>query len=158
MQVLETTHHVGRISVSTPSNMPYKEMALHCENLLAGKQQKISTFMGAHSLLANSFKIPLPDYNQEKDESTNSNVPPSLPLVLLYFLYFQNSEQVFLLALRYLIPDSSAILVAEWKSILGFKLRRSVTQHIAWDWSNALRHSLSAPGRLLSTASIASIW
>jgi len=158
LQVLETTHHVGRISVSTPSNMPYKEMALHCENLLAGKQQKISTFMGAHSLLANSFKIPLPDYNQEKDESTNSNVPPSLPLVLLYFLYFQNSEQVFLLALRYLIPDSSAILVAEWKSILGFKLRRSVTHHIAWDWSNALRHSLSATGRLLSTASIASIW
>jgi hypothetical protein len=98
MQVLETTHHVGRISVSTPSNMPYKEMALHCENLLAGKQQKISTFMGAQSLLANSFRIPLPDYNQEKDESTNSNVQPSLPLVLLYFLYFRNSEQVFLLA------------------------------------------------------------
>ncbi|AES87954.1 hypothetical protein MtrunA17_Chr4g0019461 [Medicago truncatula] len=79
--VVETTHHVGRISVSTPSNMPYKEMALHCENLLAGKQQKISTFMGAQSLLANSFRIPLPDYNQEKDESTNSNVQPSLPLL-----------------------------------------------------------------------------
>ncbi|CAL5211986.1 unnamed protein product [Lathyrus oleraceus] len=80
--VSETTHHVGRISVSTPSNMPYKEMALHCEALLAGKQQKISTFMGANPLHGYSFRILAPpDYNHEKDEPTNSNVQQSLPLV-----------------------------------------------------------------------------
>ncbi|XP_058729483.1 protein SEMI-ROLLED LEAF 2-like [Vicia villosa] len=79
--VLETTNHVGRISVSTPSNMPYKEMALHCEALLAGKQQKISTFMGAHPLHGYSFRILAPDYNHEKDEPTDSNVQQSLPLV-----------------------------------------------------------------------------
>ncbi|KAI5389399.1 protein SEMI-ROLLED LEAF 2 isoform X2 [Lathyrus oleraceus] len=79
--VSETTHHVGRISVSTPSNMPYKEMALHCEALLAGKQQKISTFMGANPLHGYSFRILAPpDYNHEKDEPTNSNVQQSLPL------------------------------------------------------------------------------
>ncbi|CAJ2655191.1 unnamed protein product [Trifolium pratense] len=78
--VLETTNHVGRISVSTPCNMPYKEMALHCENLLAGKQQKISTFMSTNSLYGTSFRIPAPEYNNNKNESTNSNVQQSLPL------------------------------------------------------------------------------
>lgn len=62
-------------------------MALHCEALLAGKQQKISTFMGAHPLHGYSFRILAPDYNHEKDEPTDSNVQQSLPLVvLLYFL------------------------------------------------------------------------
>ncbi|CAK8571140.1 unnamed protein product [Lathyrus sativus] len=80
--VFETTHHVGRISVSAPSNMPYKEMALHCEALLAGKQQNISTFMGANSLHGYSFRIFAPtNYNHEKDKPTNSNVQQSLPLV-----------------------------------------------------------------------------
>ncbi|GAU28576.1 hypothetical protein TSUD_269160 [Trifolium subterraneum] len=78
--VLETTNHVGRMSVSTPCNMPYKEMALHCENLLVGKQQKISTFMSTNSLYGTSFRIPAPDYNNNKGESTNSNVQQSLPL------------------------------------------------------------------------------
>lgn len=90
LQVLETTHQVGRISVSTPSDMPYREMALHCEALLMGKQQKLSTFMGTHPLHGNSFSIPPShDYNQGKDMSSN-NVQQSLPLVLLYFhLVFQ---------------------------------------------------------------------
>ncbi|CAJ2636277.1 unnamed protein product [Trifolium pratense] len=78
--VLETTNHVGRISVSTPCNMQYKEMALHCENLLKGKQQKISTFMSTRSLYGTSFRIPAPEYNNNKDESTNSNIQQSLPL------------------------------------------------------------------------------
>ncbi|XP_027355487.1 uncharacterized protein LOC113865252 [Abrus precatorius] len=75
--VSETTHQVGRISISTPFDMPYKEMALHCEALLVGKQQKMSTFMG--SLPLNSFRIPAPKYNQETDVSSNSNVQQSLP-------------------------------------------------------------------------------
>ncbi|XP_061353917.1 protein SEMI-ROLLED LEAF 2-like [Gastrolobium bilobum] len=79
--VLETTHHVGRVSVSTPSNMPYKEMALHCEALLAGKQEKLSTFMGTHPIHGNSFSTPALDYNQGKDVSSNSNVQISLPIL-----------------------------------------------------------------------------
>ncbi|XP_019414056.1 PREDICTED: uncharacterized protein LOC109325902 [Lupinus angustifolius] len=77
--VLETTHQVGRISVSTASDMPYKEMAFHCEALLVGKQQKLSTFMGTHSMHGYSFRIPAYDYNQGKDTSSN-NVQQSLPL------------------------------------------------------------------------------
>ncbi|XP_024019088.1 uncharacterized protein LOC21388445 isoform X2 [Morus notabilis] len=34
--VSETTHQVGRVSVSTGPDVPYKEMALHCEALLMG--------------------------------------------------------------------------------------------------------------------------
>ncbi|CAJ2679175.1 uncharacterized protein LOC123913108 isoform X1 [Trifolium pratense] len=78
--VLETTNHVGRISVSTPCNMPYKEMACHYENLLSGKQQKIFTFTSTHSLYGTPFRIPAPEYNNNKDESTNSNVQQSFPL------------------------------------------------------------------------------
>ncbi|KAM4091941.1 hypothetical protein ACJW30_09G174500 [Castanea mollissima] len=43
--VLETAHQVGRISVSTAPDVPYKEMARHCEALLLGKQQKMSNVM-----------------------------------------------------------------------------------------------------------------
>lgn len=46
-QVLETTHQVGRISISTTTDVvpPFKEMAQHCELLLMGKQQKMSSLM-----------------------------------------------------------------------------------------------------------------
>ncbi|KAE9620179.1 hypothetical protein Lalb_Chr01g0000401 [Lupinus albus] len=77
--VLETTHQVGRISVSTASDMPYKEMAFHCEALLVGKQQKLSPFMGTHPMNGYSFRIPAYDYNQGKETSPN-NVQQSLPL------------------------------------------------------------------------------
>ncbi|RZB73636.1 uncharacterized protein LOC114378611 [Glycine soja] len=78
--VSETTHQVGRISISTPFDMPYKEMALHCEALLMGKQQKMSTFMGTHPMQGYfSFRIPAPEYNQQKDESSNSSVQQTLP-------------------------------------------------------------------------------
>ncbi|PON91725.1 Armadillo-type fold containing protein [Trema orientale] len=40
--VSETTHQVGRISVSTTPDVPYREMARHCEALLMGKQKKMS--------------------------------------------------------------------------------------------------------------------
>ncbi|KAK6285271.1 hypothetical protein POUND7_011450 [Theobroma cacao] len=43
----ETTNQVGRSSVSSPPDMPYSEMAGHCEALLMGKQQKMSTVMSA---------------------------------------------------------------------------------------------------------------
>lgn len=79
LQVSETTHQVGRMSISTPFDMPYKEMALHCEALLVGKQQKMSTFMGTNSIQGCSFRIPVPEYNKEKDTSSNSNVQQTLP-------------------------------------------------------------------------------
>lgn len=77
--VSETTHQVGRISISTPFDMPYKEMALHCEALLVGKQQKMSTFMGTLPMQGYSFRIPAPEYYQQKDESSNSSVQQTLP-------------------------------------------------------------------------------
>ncbi|XP_008443197.2 protein SEMI-ROLLED LEAF 2 isoform X1 [Cucumis melo] len=43
--VLETTHQVGRISISTTADVPFKEMAQHCELLLMGKQQKMSSLL-----------------------------------------------------------------------------------------------------------------
>ncbi|CAM8920133.1 unnamed protein product [Rhodiola kirilowii] len=41
----ESTHHLGRVSVSSPPDMSYKDVASHCEALLVGKQQKIHNFI-----------------------------------------------------------------------------------------------------------------
>ncbi|XP_030515184.2 protein SEMI-ROLLED LEAF 2 [Rhodamnia argentea] len=54
--VLETAHQVGRLSVSTAPDVPYKEVARHCEALLIGKQQKMSNVMSVqqkHESLTN---------------------------------------------------------------------------------------------------------
>ncbi|XP_057541194.1 protein SEMI-ROLLED LEAF 2-like [Amaranthus tricolor] len=45
--VVDTAQQVGRYSVSTAPDLPYKEMASHCEALLMGKQQKMSNLMTA---------------------------------------------------------------------------------------------------------------
>jgi len=67
--------------------MPYKEMALHCEALLVGKQQKMSTFMSTQSIQGYSFKIPPFEYRQDRDGMPSSfNIQPPLPSVLLYFI------------------------------------------------------------------------
>lgn len=39
-------HQVGRLSVSTAPDVPYKDMARHCEALLMVKKQNMSTFIG----------------------------------------------------------------------------------------------------------------
>lgn len=44
VQVFDTAWKVGRFSVSTTSDVPFKEMANHCEALMMGKQQKMSVF------------------------------------------------------------------------------------------------------------------
>lgn len=44
VQVFDTAWQVGRFSVSTTSDVPFKEMANHCEALMMGKQQKMSVF------------------------------------------------------------------------------------------------------------------
>ncbi|KAL9302479.1 putative protein EFR3 [Arabidopsis thaliana] len=46
-EVVETTRQVGRISFHTAADASYKEMTLHCENLLMGKQQKISSLLNS---------------------------------------------------------------------------------------------------------------
>ncbi|XP_062220474.1 protein SEMI-ROLLED LEAF 2-like [Phragmites australis] len=46
--VLETSAHVGRLSVSTNHDLPFKEVANNCEVLLTGKQQKLSVCMSVH--------------------------------------------------------------------------------------------------------------
>ncbi|KAL1324748.1 hypothetical protein AAHE18_13G113100 [Arachis hypogaea] len=74
--VLDTTNHVGRISTSTAPDMSYKEMALHCENLLMGKQEKLNVFMASNTLQS-SFRFAPPMYNHEdwdKGTSANSNL------------------------------------------------------------------------------------
>ncbi|KAL9420950.1 hypothetical protein AB3S75_038508 [Citrus x aurantiifolia] len=47
--VSNKTPQVGRSSVSTPSNMPYNEMAGNCEALLMGKHQKMSVSMSSQA-------------------------------------------------------------------------------------------------------------
>ncbi|GAB2221594.1 hypothetical protein Droror1_Dr00012779 [Drosera rotundifolia] len=43
--VLDTAHQVGRFSVSTAPDVPYREMANHCEALFTGKKQKMSNLV-----------------------------------------------------------------------------------------------------------------
>lgn len=50
-QVSETTNQVGRFSISTANDMPYMEMAGHCEALSAGKQKKMSALMSQQSVI-----------------------------------------------------------------------------------------------------------
>ncbi|GLT88233.1 hypothetical protein SLE2022_062680 [Rubroshorea leprosula] len=55
--ILETANQFGRISVSTGPNMPYKEMASHCESLLMGKQLKMSRLASAHLRQESLFNV-----------------------------------------------------------------------------------------------------
>ncbi|RZC82938.1 hypothetical protein C5167_045724 [Papaver somniferum] len=61
--VSETTRHVGRVSVSTTPDVPYMEMAGHCEALLMGKQQKMSSFMTVQQKQGNCLHVSSPDEN-----------------------------------------------------------------------------------------------
>lgn len=70
--VLDTAHQVGRFSVSTAPDLPYKEMASHCEALLRGKQQKMCNLMTTHRQESlTSFCV------QHVDLETNRTVPQS---------------------------------------------------------------------------------
>ncbi|CAL9753850.1 unnamed protein product [Musa acuminata subsp. burmannicoides] len=72
--VLETAWPVGRFSVSSTSDVPFKEMAGHCEALTMGKQQKMSVFTSAqqnHDIL---FGGPLEElYEEKKSSFSNTN-------------------------------------------------------------------------------------
>lgn len=73
LQVLDTAHQVGRFSVSTAPDLPYKEMASHCEALLMGKQQKMSHLMTAQRQ-ENLFSFCVQNIDLEPDKT----VPQSL--------------------------------------------------------------------------------
>ncbi|KAL5719766.1 hypothetical protein ACHQM5_012507 [Ranunculus cassubicifolius] len=68
--VFETACQVGRLSVSTSPDVPFKEMTSHCEALLSGKQQKMSTFMHVQQKSDNLTNILL------LEQSSDVNLPP----------------------------------------------------------------------------------
>ncbi|KAK4783571.1 hypothetical protein SAY86_007945 [Trapa natans] len=57
--VLEAAHQVGRMSISTAPDVPYKDMAQHCEALLVEKQQKMSNLVSAPQRQESFMTIPL---------------------------------------------------------------------------------------------------
>ncbi|XP_026662768.1 protein SEMI-ROLLED LEAF 2-like isoform X2 [Phoenix dactylifera] len=67
--VLETSLQVGRFSVSTTPDVPFKEMASHCEALMMGKQQKMSAFMSAQQKQELLFPDLLHDQGDMKGSS-----------------------------------------------------------------------------------------
>lgn len=75
--VSETTYQVGRFSVSTPTDMPYMEMAGHCEALSEGKQKKMSDLMSAQQRQENVIKVSAYEYNQGKQMPSNFQSPQS---------------------------------------------------------------------------------
>lgn len=77
-QVLETAHQVGRISISTTVDVPYKEMAHHCELLLMGKQQKMSTLMTSEQKQEKVVILSL----QNQENEVNPRREPNHMLIL----------------------------------------------------------------------------
>lgn len=73
LQILETAHHVGRVSVSTAPETSYKDVANHCETLLQGKQQKM-TLLTLASRNANAGG---------GAEKAHGGIPSGVPKVLL---------------------------------------------------------------------------
>ncbi|KAF3442547.1 hypothetical protein FNV43_RR16463 [Rhamnella rubrinervis] len=109
--VLETAHQVGRMSVSMAPDVPYKEMARHCETLLMGKQQKMSSLMHAQQLqesLINSLQNQndevrkIASYSQElhnplndKSHTANASKPPLSPVPRHCAAEFQHHPNFF---------------------------------------------------------------
>lgn len=69
MQALETSWQGGRFSVSTTPDVPFKEMASHCEALLMGKQRKMSAVLSAQQKQEILFPDLLHDQRDMKGSS-----------------------------------------------------------------------------------------
>ncbi|XP_065869828.1 protein SEMI-ROLLED LEAF 2-like isoform X2 [Euphorbia lathyris] len=67
-----TTYQIGRLSVSTPSDLPYIEMAGHCEALSAGKQEKMSALLSSQQKQENAHQN-----NQAKEMPSGYKVQQS---------------------------------------------------------------------------------
>lgn len=74
MQILESAHHVGRMSVSTGPDTSYNEMANHCESLLMGKQQKMSYLVNPHPRQGTLLTI-ASRTGMDKQMASHGNVP-----------------------------------------------------------------------------------
>ncbi|EEF32756.1 conserved hypothetical protein [Ricinus communis] len=68
--VLDAAHQVGRMSVTAP-DVPYKEMALHCETLLMGKQKKMSNVINAQMKQDILVNITQQNHNEEVMKAGN---------------------------------------------------------------------------------------
>uniref|UniRef100_A0A9I9CX37 Protein EFR3-like protein B n=1 Tax=Cucumis melo TaxID=3656 RepID=A0A9I9CX37_CUCME len=86
-KVLETTHQVGRISISTTADVPFKEMAQHCELLLMGKQQKMSSLLCSQQKQETVMLVSLQNQENEVGNpfiehfTANPHRPPLGPIV-----------------------------------------------------------------------------
>ena len=89
MQVLETSSQVGRVSISADSDLPYKEMASHCEALQMGKQQKMLDFMSSQLIQESVASHSCHDLNQAMHMASYSQVGPGLFIVVPYFSMHQ---------------------------------------------------------------------
>ncbi|XP_058003266.1 protein SEMI-ROLLED LEAF 2 isoform X2 [Hevea brasiliensis] len=68
--VLDGAHQVGRVSVTAP-DLPYKEMANHCETLLMGKRRKISNVMSAQMKQESLISFSPRDHDEEAKKAGN---------------------------------------------------------------------------------------
>ncbi|XP_020114991.1 uncharacterized protein LOC109728855 isoform X3 [Ananas comosus] len=68
--VLETAWQVGRMSVSTTPDIPFKEMTSHCEALLMGKQQKMLALMNSQRKQGTVLSG---GYSQDQSETKESS-------------------------------------------------------------------------------------
>ncbi|XP_050210407.1 protein SEMI-ROLLED LEAF 2 isoform X2 [Mercurialis annua] len=72
--VSETTNQVRRFSVSSPPDLPYIEMAGHCEALSAGKQKTMSALLSSQQRQEGATRIFADESNQAKQSSPNTRL------------------------------------------------------------------------------------
>ncbi|XP_059668417.1 protein SEMI-ROLLED LEAF 2 isoform X2 [Cornus florida] len=77
--VLEVGHQVGRLSVSTALDVSYKEMAGHCEALLAGKQEKMSYLMSSQQRQESVLSWASENYDKEERKVGNPFLDQKTP-------------------------------------------------------------------------------
>ncbi|XP_031399290.1 protein SEMI-ROLLED LEAF 2 isoform X2 [Punica granatum] len=96
--VLETAHQVGRLSVSTAPDVPYKDMARHCEALLIGKQQKMSTLVSVPQRQESIMNVPaqnISDASHFTAENGFHRKSPASVVPLLCASEFQHNPDMF---------------------------------------------------------------
>lgn len=74
LQVPETTNQVGRMSVSAPQDMTFKEIANHFENLHMGKNQKMSGLSTGQNNQRFLIDFSREDHNQKTATGTHPQV------------------------------------------------------------------------------------
>ncbi|KAL3637239.1 hypothetical protein CASFOL_019538 [Castilleja foliolosa] len=68
--VLDTAQHVGRMSVSTATDVSYKETANHCDTLSTGKQQKMSNLINTQQQRQQLHLLTLPSHKAVEQNKT----------------------------------------------------------------------------------------